>query len=110
MKNKAINALIKMGMPADNRGFKYIVDAMVLFEDEEIRYGKTCFLYHKIAQLNNTTPSRVERAMRHSFSEVLNKGCLDEVNKYLTFQRPTNSNLLAVLYIRLSQEEEDHAD
>ena len=38
MKNKAINALIKMGMPADNRGFKYIVDAMVLFEDEEIRY------------------------------------------------------------------------
>ena len=31
MKNRAINALIEMGMPADTKGFEYIVDMMVLY-------------------------------------------------------------------------------
>lgn len=34
MKNKTINALLEMGMPADIKGFHYIVDAMCLFEHE----------------------------------------------------------------------------
>ena len=41
MKNKTINALIEMGIPANIKGFKYIVDAMVLFsEDETFVYCK----------------------------------------------------------------------
>lgn len=37
MKNRAINALVEMGMPADIKGFQYIVDAMCLFEEKEWR-------------------------------------------------------------------------
>lgn len=111
MRNKAISALIEMGVPANIKGFKYITDAMCLFaEDETWRTGKTTSLYWKIAQLNQTTPSRVERAMRHAFQSVLATGDFESVNKYLTFQNMKNSNLLAVLYIRLSQEGENHAD
>lgn len=40
MKNKAINALIEMGLPADIKGFHYIVDAMCLLESTEWRNGK----------------------------------------------------------------------
>ena len=105
MKNKAINALIEMGMPADIRGFQYIVDAMEMFVNKEVRTGKVTTLYYEIAKMHNTTASRVERTIRHAFSVVLTKGNLESVEKYLTLQNHTNGNLLHVLYLRLSQEE-----
>lgn len=105
MKNKAINALIEMGMPADIKGFHYIVDAMVLFENEDWRKYKTVALYHEIAKLNNTTASRVERCIRHAFQFVTTRGDLEIVNKYLTLQRTTNGNLLHTFYLKLAQEE-----
>ena len=105
MKKKAVNALIEMGMPADIKGFYYIVDAMVLFEDKEWRETKTVALYHKIAKLNNTTASRVERAMRHAFQIVITKGELETVKKYLTLQHTTNGNLLHTFYLKLMQED-----
>ena len=105
MKNKAINALSEMGAPANVKGFQYIVDAMLLFEDESYRNGKILALYHKIGKMNKENPSMVERAIRYAFDVVLTKGNLEAVEKYLTMQNPTNGNLLHVLYLRLSQEE-----
>lgn len=105
MRNKAINALIEMGMPADIKGFQYIVDAMCLFEDDKFRNMPITELYIHLGQKNDTTASRVERAIRHAFSGVLTKGVLETVEKYLTFHRPTNGNLLHVFYLRLTQEE-----
>lgn len=107
MKNKAINALLEMGMPADIKGFHYIVDAMCLFENTEWRSGKITGLYAKLAEINDTTPSRTERAIRHAFSLVIEKGPLEAVEKYLTLQNTTNGNLLHVLYLRLAQEVEN---
>ena len=50
MKQKTINALLNMGMPASIKGFGYIVDTMVLFEsDKEYYHGKTMNVYEKIA-------------------------------------------------------------
>lgn len=105
MRNKAINALIEMGMPADIKGFHYIVDAMEMFENKEWRYGKILVLYHAIGNKNNTPGSCVERAIRHAFGVVLTKGNLESVEKYLTLQNPTNGNLLNTLYLRLTQED-----
>lgn len=105
MKNKVVNALIEMGMPADIKGFYYIVEIMVLFKDDTWRNCKITALYHKIAKNNNTTASRVERAIRHAFQIVTTKGDLEKVNKYLTLQHTTNGNLLHTLYLKLTQEE-----
>lgn len=106
MRNKAINALIEMGIPADIKGFHYIVDAMCLFdEDVSLMRGRITCLYDKLADMNDDTYARVERAIRHAFSVVLTKGYLDAVEKYLTLQNTTNGNLLATLYLKLSQEE-----
>lgn len=105
MKNKAINALLKMGAPAGIKGFRYIVDAMCLFEEKEYRNKKIMYVYHEIAEMNNTTVSRVERAIRHAFSIMLTRGNLEAVEKYLTLQNTTNGNLLHTFYLRLSQED-----
>lgn len=104
MKNKAVNALIEMGMPANIKGFQYIAEAMELFEKDQAWRLKLTALYHKIAAINGDTPSRVERAIRHAFSIVLTSGYLEVVEKYLTLQNTTNGNLLTVFFLRLSQE------
>ena len=106
MKNKAINALIEMGMPADIKGFHYIVDAMCLFDEDDFwKKGKISCLYNKLAEMNDDKWALVERAIRHAFSIVLIKGNLEAVKKYLSLQKTTNGNLLATLFLKLSQEE-----
>lgn len=105
MKNKTINALLEMGMPANNKGFQYIVDAMVMFEDDDVRNGKITYLYALIGKIHNTTYYGVERCIRHAFEIVLARGNLKAVEKYLTMQSPTNGNLLHTLYLRLTQED-----
>lgn len=106
MKNKTINALIEMGMPANIKGFHYIVEIMTMFqEDETLIFDKTTALYKKLAEKDNSTASRVERAIRHAFGSVLIKGNMQAVKKYLTHQNTTNGNLLNVLYLKLTQEE-----
>ena len=106
MKNKVIDALIEMGMPADLLGFKYIVDFICLLDSDEWRECKITALYKKIALMNNTFDYRVERAIRHAFATVLKVGDVATVNKYLTRLNTTNGNLLHVLYLRLTQEAE----
>ena len=105
MKNKAINALIDLGVPVGVKGFNYIVEAMCLFEDPKWKNEKQMALYYKIASLHGTTPERVEREMRHAFSTVYKPGNEVMIARYLTFQNRTNSNLLHVLHLRLAQEE-----
>lgn len=108
MRNKAINALIEMGMPANIKGFHYIVEAMNLFEqDSSFITGKTTDLYFILSEMFDTTPSRIERAIRHAFSIVLDGGFLEAVEKYLTLQNTRNGNLLSTLYLKLSQEDEN---
>ena len=105
MKNKAINALIEMGMSAKLKGFQYIVDAMCLFENASIRTGNISTLYLSIAEMHKVTRISVERDIRNAFRVVITKGYLEAVKKYLTMQNPTSGNLLNVLYLRLSQED-----
>lgn len=107
MRNRAINALIEMGMPADLKGFEYIVDMMVLYQDEEERYAGIVKNYCTIAEKRNSTAPKIERAIRYAFEVVLIKGNLEAVKKYLSFVHTTNSSQLHLLYIRLKQQEEE---
>lgn len=107
MKNRTINALLEMGMPADIKGFEYITDIMIMFLDDKTRHAGMVKVYEMVADKRNTTASRVERAIRHAFAIVLDKGKLTAVQKYLTFNDTTNGNLLHVLYLRLEQECEE---
>lgn len=107
MKNKAINALIEMGVAANTIGFRYIVDAMcVMSEEPDFIHGKTTALYHCIAKRNDSSAAGVERVIRNAFSSVLKLGSNTvAVDKYLTRSNTSSGNLLSVLYLRLTQEE-----
>ena len=65
---------------------------------------KICSLYMDIAKKNNTTASRVERAIRHAFETALTKGNQELLDKYLDTANTQNSNLLRSLYFRLQME------
>ena len=108
MRTKVTNALIEMGMPAKLSGFRYIVEAVCMFDEEErwMDSGITS-IYHYIAKKHGTTASAVERTMRYAFSGILEKGNHEAVKKYLAFGRTGNSNLLTLLYFKLSETEQE---
>ena len=106
IKDRAKDVLIKMGMPSSILGFKYIPDVMELFE-AGYENAKITALYVDIGKKHNSTGSRVERAIRHAFEGVVTNGPRDIVEKYLSFDNTTNSNMLKLLYYRLKQEEKE---
>ena len=65
MKRLIEETLIKCGMPVGLKGFQYIPEACsVLAEEPNI---KITVMYEVVAKKFDTTPSRVERAIRHAF-------------------------------------------
>lgn len=92
MRDKTIDVLLQMGVPASIKGFTYICDAIELFDtDPYYPDGKICSLYFEIARLHETTASRVERAIRHAFEVALTKGERDIVELYLDCEHTQNS-------------------
>ena len=67
-REKVEAVLFKMGMPANVKGFGYIVDSVLLLEEDS--KIKTTYLYFKVAKQHGTTGQRVERAIRHAFDIV----------------------------------------
>ena len=105
MRETTMDILLRMGIPASVKGLTYICDAVELFDtDPYYPDGKICSLYMDIAKKNNTTASRVERAIRHAFETALTKGNQELLDKYLDTANTKNSNLLRSLYFRLQME------
>lgn len=105
-KEKVEAVLFKMGMPANVKGFGYIVDSVLLLEEDS--KIKTTYLYFKVAQQHGTTGQRVERAIRHAFDIVRScRGDYDVVNHYIGFINCANSPSLSMLTMKIRKEAED---
>lgn len=96
--------LAALGVPAHLKGHRYIVYAIELgVTNEDILDAITCELYPAVAKRCNTTPSRVERAIRHAVETAWSRGDLDVLNQYFgntisnTKGKPTNSEFIAQL-------------
>lgn len=63
----------------------------------------TKLLYPTIAKMNNTTSSRVERAIRHAIEVAWDRGDVDVLNSYFGYTirnsrgKPTNSEFIAMI-------------
>ena len=66
-RNKVEDVLFAIGIPANVKGLKYIIDAMEIIERDGCTVSITGVLYPEVADMNHTTPSRVERDIRHAF-------------------------------------------
>lgn len=72
---KISNTLHKLGIPANIKGYRYLQDAIKLvIDNSSLVYALTKELYPSIATKNNTTVSKVDRAIRHAIKVVSLKG------------------------------------
>lgn len=103
--------LHEIGVPANLIGYRYLRYAIILVvNDASYADMITKALYPTIAKKFDTTPSRVERALRHAIEVAWDRGDADVVNGYFGNTvsgmkgKPTNSEFIALIAdnIRLS--------
>jgi two-component system response regulator (stage 0 sporulation protein A) len=95
---EASKALHRMGVPANLKGYLYLRDAIIMALEKGPAMGSmTYVVYPAIAKTHDTTPSRVERAMRHAIETAWNRGDINVINRVFGYTvdaekgRPTNS-------------------
>ena len=105
----AITKIIKeLGIPANVGGYdcvKYAVELMT--NDPGLKKAITKELYPTVAKDFNTTPSRVERAIRHAIEVAWDRGDTDVLNSFFGYTianskgKPTNSEFIAMIADKL---------
>ena len=105
------NIIHEVGIPAHIKGYHYVREAIVMaVEDMESLNAITKILYPGIAKKFSTTPSRVERAIRHAIETAWSRGDVDVLNKIFGYTisndkgKPTNSEFIAMIADRLHLE------
>ena len=95
--------MLQLGIPANVSGYQYIRKAILLvIQDEKLKKNVTKGLYLEIANKCDSTPSRVERAMRYaietSFERIESFEIADKVfgNSRSKF-KPTNTAYISAV-------------
>ncbi|MBE7029071.1 MAG: sporulation transcription factor Spo0A [Ruminococcaceae bacterium] len=108
IENKVTSIIHKIGIPAHIKGYKYLRCAIKkTIIDEDIINSVTKELYPEVAKAYNTTPPRVERAIRHAIEVAWNRGEEETLNKIFGYTvqsnkgKPTNSEFIAMIADRL---------
>lgn len=102
------NIIHEMGVPAHIKGYHYLRDAILMVINEVNLLGAvTKELYPMIAKKFHTTPSRVERAIRHAIELAWDRGNVDMMTKFFGYTinlergKPTNSEFIAMIADKL---------
>ncbi len=102
------NIIHQMGVPAHVKGYQYLRDAIIMVINEVNLLGAvTKELYPMIADKYNTTPSRVERAIRHAIELAWDRGNIEMMNRFFGYTiniergKPTNSEFIAMVADKL---------
>lgn len=107
-REKIEDALLRMGIPANIKGFAYITQAVLLIDSEDGENLSFGMIYSEIGRKFQGTRSQTERAIRHAFGIARDvRGDYDVVNHYIGFSNVSNSASLAQLYLMLKREEEN---
>ena len=102
----------EIGVPAHIKGYQYLREAIGLaVDDPDVINAVTKVLYPAVAKKFATTPSRVERAIRHAIEVAWDRGDLETLQKYFGYTvnstkgKPTNSEFIAMISDRISLSE-----
>lgn len=94
----------EIGVPAHIKGYQYLREAIILtINDMEMINAVTKVLYPEVAKKFNTTPSRVERAIRHAIEVAWDRGDIETLQKFFGYTvsnikgKPTNSEFIAMI-------------
>lgn len=105
------NIIHEVGVPAHIKGYQYLREAiMMVVNDIDVINQITKSLYPKIAFKYATTPSRVERAIRHAIEVAWGRGQQEAVENIFGYTvsaakgKPTNSEFIAMIADKLRLE------
>ena len=98
----------EVGVPAHIKGYQYVREAiMITVENMDVINSVTKILYPEVAKRYHTTPSRVERAIRHAIEVAWDRGDLETLQKFFGYTvsnakgKPTNSEFIAMISDRI---------
>ena len=109
LESQVTEIIHEIGLPAHIKGYQYLREAILLtIEDMEIINAVTKALYPAVAKKFSTTPSRVERAIRHAIEVAWDRGDVETLQRFFGYTvsnikgKPTNSEFIAMIADRLS--------
>lgn len=112
MESKITNIMHEVGIPAHIKGYLYLREGIkMVVEDVNLLGAVTKELYPNIAKRYDTTPSRVERAIRHAIEVSWSRGKTELTEMLFGYSlknaknKPTNSEFIAVISDKLRLEE-----
>mgnify|MGYP002508511858 CR=1 FL=1 len=98
----------QLGVPAHIKGYHYLRTAILYsIEDKNLLDSVTKLLYPTVANIYDTTSSRVERAIRHAIEIAWDRGNVDTLNSFFGYTvdtskgKPTNSEFIALITDKL---------
>ncbi|MDN5276063.1 MAG: two-component system, response regulator, stage 0 sporulation protein [Clostridiales bacterium] len=111
LEERISNIFLTIGIPAHIKGYHFLREAIkMVVENSELINRITKELYPGIAKKFNTTPSKVERAIRHAIDVAWSRGKVENINKlfgYVVYgnnEKPTNGEFIALVADKLSME------
>ena len=102
-----------VGVPAHIKGYQYLREAILMSVlDMDMLNSVTKLLYPEVAKKYQTTPSRVERAIRHAIEVAWSRGRVETIEEMFGYTisvgkgKPTNSEFIALITdkIRMKQQ------
>ncbi len=98
------NMIHDIGVPAHIKGYQYLREAIMMSVNEPTMISSiTKLLYPTIAKQFQTTPSRVERAIRHAIEVAWSRGRMETLDTLFGYTintgkgKPTNSEFIALI-------------
>lgn len=104
MDERISNIFITVGIPAHIKGYQFLREAIKMaVENPDIINSITKRLYPEVAKRFDTSPSKVERAIRHAIEVAWNRGKIENINSlfgvkvYGHNEKPTNGEFIALV-------------
>ena len=101
---KISKIFISVGIPPHIKGYSYLREGIKLAVDSpDVINNITKKLYPMIGEKYSTSPSKVERAIRHAIEVAWSRGRINNINElfgvqtYLAGEKPTNGEFIALI-------------
>lgn len=111
LEKQVTSIILEVGIPAHVKGYQYVRRAILMaITDPDVINGVTKIIYPTIAKEFKTTPSRVERAIRHAIEVAWDRGNVETLTSLFGYSvsgtrgKPTNSEFIAMIADRLRLE------
>ncbi len=117
LEEQVTDVIHEMGVPAHIKGYQYLREAIIMsILDMDMMNSVTKILYPEVAKKFQTTPSRVERAIRHAIEVGWSRGRVETIVETFGYTvsvgkgKPTNSEFIALISDKIRMEQQKDED